>query len=570
MRKEKIKQGTTLLLALPEGPSDKFLKMIDAKEMVVDAIKSRFGGNDESKKMQKYILKQQFKGFSISNTEGLRKGYDRFQSILSQLEIHGAGSTAHPLARKNVALFRETPAEKAIISTAKEPVGFADRKPKLKATFSNKTGLFARKCNIKGNQDNRRRIHGISGNKNGRQRTRKKEDSKALVTMMERKFWWESWRSDCMPSVHKSISRENEGEMGSHSIVSFDPVSSLCEQGKFEKYPMSKIGMVNDEQKKGIDVIMKKDSVTQTTQPPPTKGKKKIEEDDESESESSMVFLKIEKNSFHNLQVMKKWLGKYKNSGKARIETDRLLAEKLQEEKGEQFTIEERAKFLLGHNCCSKKVGWSEMVMKESALSLANVKEESRGEREIVTERENLVIDDEDKFGNSQQDWNIVSWKLHGSSAILQVSNVAELDPEDPNGMRKEVFECCFKVEFSKYLGFIGEELLVQNQTSLVKGLFKLFDTELGLHKESYMVYQCTCYDNVDWLRPKANEQTAMSKGTSNPLWLGLTPSKLVVCQKLQSQLSWIVAGKDVAVLLRRQSCSMKIDSGLKVRLKKY
>ncbi|GJS72374.1 hypothetical protein Tco_0705215, partial [Tanacetum coccineum] len=55
-----------------------------------DAIKSRFGGNDESKKMQKYILKQQFECFSVSNSEGLHKGYDRFQSLLSQLEIHGA------------------------------------------------------------------------------------------------------------------------------------------------------------------------------------------------------------------------------------------------------------------------------------------------------------------------------------------------------------------------------------------------------------------------------------------------------------------------------------------------
>ncbi|GJS87957.1 hypothetical protein Tco_0770593 [Tanacetum coccineum] len=38
-----------------------------------DAIKSRFGGNDESKKMQKYILKQEFEGFSVSNSEGLHK-----------------------------------------------------------------------------------------------------------------------------------------------------------------------------------------------------------------------------------------------------------------------------------------------------------------------------------------------------------------------------------------------------------------------------------------------------------------------------------------------------------------
>ncbi|GJZ33439.1 hypothetical protein Tco_0578875 [Tanacetum coccineum] len=64
--------------------------MTDAKEMW-NAIKSRFGGNDESKKMQKYILKQQFEGFTVSNTDGIHKGYERFQSLLSQLEIHGAG-----------------------------------------------------------------------------------------------------------------------------------------------------------------------------------------------------------------------------------------------------------------------------------------------------------------------------------------------------------------------------------------------------------------------------------------------------------------------------------------------
>ncbi|GJW22207.1 hypothetical protein Tco_0032829 [Tanacetum coccineum] len=89
-RERERKARTTLLLALPEDHLVKFHKMTDAKEMW-EAIKSRFGGNDESKKMQQYILKQQFEGFSISNSEGLHKGYDRFQSLLSQLEIHGAG-----------------------------------------------------------------------------------------------------------------------------------------------------------------------------------------------------------------------------------------------------------------------------------------------------------------------------------------------------------------------------------------------------------------------------------------------------------------------------------------------
>ncbi|GJY40420.1 hypothetical protein Tco_0427690 [Tanacetum coccineum] len=63
-RERERKARTTLLMALPEDHLAKFHKMTDAKEMW-DAIKSRFGGNDESKKMQKYILKQQFEGFSI-------------------------------------------------------------------------------------------------------------------------------------------------------------------------------------------------------------------------------------------------------------------------------------------------------------------------------------------------------------------------------------------------------------------------------------------------------------------------------------------------------------------------
>ncbi|GKC75379.1 ribonuclease H-like domain-containing protein, partial [Tanacetum coccineum] len=93
------KARTTLLMALPKDHLAKFHKMTDAKEMW-DAIKSRFSGNDESKKMHKYILKQQFEGFSVSNTKGLHKGYDRFQSLLSQLEIHGAGVSTKDVNQK--------------------------------------------------------------------------------------------------------------------------------------------------------------------------------------------------------------------------------------------------------------------------------------------------------------------------------------------------------------------------------------------------------------------------------------------------------------------------------------
>ncbi|GJY20811.1 ribonuclease H-like domain-containing protein, partial [Tanacetum coccineum] len=98
-RERERKARTTLLMALPEDHLAKFNKMIDAKDMW-DAIKSRFGGNDESKKKQKYILKQQFEGLFVSNSEGLHKGYDRFQSLLSQLEIHGAGVSTEDANQK--------------------------------------------------------------------------------------------------------------------------------------------------------------------------------------------------------------------------------------------------------------------------------------------------------------------------------------------------------------------------------------------------------------------------------------------------------------------------------------
>nr|GEV66804.1 ribonuclease H-like domain-containing protein [Tanacetum cinerariifolium] len=88
-RERERKARTTFLMDILEHHLAKFHKMGDAKEMW-EAIKSSFYGNDESKKMQKYLLKQQFKGFFVSSSEGLHKGYDRFQTLLSQLEIHGA------------------------------------------------------------------------------------------------------------------------------------------------------------------------------------------------------------------------------------------------------------------------------------------------------------------------------------------------------------------------------------------------------------------------------------------------------------------------------------------------
>nr|GEY07757.1 putative ribonuclease H-like domain-containing protein [Tanacetum cinerariifolium] len=78
------KVRTLLLHSLPEDHIAEFYHLDDAREIWL-AVKARFGGNEESKKMTKTMLKQEFSEFSVSKEEGLHKGYDRFQKILSQL-----------------------------------------------------------------------------------------------------------------------------------------------------------------------------------------------------------------------------------------------------------------------------------------------------------------------------------------------------------------------------------------------------------------------------------------------------------------------------------------------------
>ncbi|GJR60317.1 putative ribonuclease H-like domain-containing protein [Tanacetum coccineum] len=147
---------------------------------------------------------------------------------------------------------------------------------------------------------------------------------------------------------------------------------------------MSQAKAVSKEKEKGVEF---KD-IEETERPRPTstrslltlkpllkidpkdKGKKKIEEEEESESESDGIpeaekkFKQLASDEEMARKVQEEWEGEEERKRlaeeeatndalirnyddiKARIEADRLLAEKLQEEEREQFTIEERAKFI--------------------------------------------------------------------------------------------------------------------------------------------------------------------------------------------------------------------------------
>nr|GEY17880.1 ribonuclease H-like domain-containing protein [Tanacetum cinerariifolium] len=195
-RERERKARTSLLMAIPEDHLAKFHKITDAKEMW-KAIKSRFGRNDKSKKMQKYILKQQFKGFFVSNSEGLHKGYNRFQSLLSQLEIHDHEDLEQVdefdleemdlkwqvamISTRLKKIYQKT--GRKLHFDAKEPVGFD--KTKVECFNFHNTQHFAKECRSKGNQESRRRDVGNTRYKarDNRRRPAKQDEHKAILLM---------------------------------------------------------------------------------------------------------------------------------------------------------------------------------------------------------------------------------------------------------------------------------------------------------------------------------------------------------------------------------------------------
>nr|GEX64271.1 hypothetical protein [Tanacetum cinerariifolium] len=85
-RKNELKARGTLLMALPDKHQLKFNTHKDAKTFM-EAIEKSFGGNTETKKVQKTLLKQQYENFLGSSTKSLDQIHDRLQKLISQLEI---------------------------------------------------------------------------------------------------------------------------------------------------------------------------------------------------------------------------------------------------------------------------------------------------------------------------------------------------------------------------------------------------------------------------------------------------------------------------------------------------
>nr|GEZ71870.1 hypothetical protein [Tanacetum cinerariifolium] len=106
-RKNELKARGTLLMALPNKHQLKFNSHKDAKTLM-EAIEKRFGGNIETKKVQKTLLKQKFKNFTGYSSEDLDQIHDRLQKLVSQLEIYRVSLSQEDV---NLKFLRSLPSE---------------------------------------------------------------------------------------------------------------------------------------------------------------------------------------------------------------------------------------------------------------------------------------------------------------------------------------------------------------------------------------------------------------------------------------------------------------------------
>ncbi|GKA75857.1 hypothetical protein Tco_0782235 [Tanacetum coccineum] len=82
-KKNDVKVRSLLLMALPNEHQLTFSQYNDAKTMFA-SIKTRFGGNEATKKTQKTLLKQQYENFSASSIESFDSIFNMLQKIISR------------------------------------------------------------------------------------------------------------------------------------------------------------------------------------------------------------------------------------------------------------------------------------------------------------------------------------------------------------------------------------------------------------------------------------------------------------------------------------------------------
>nr|GEX40386.1 hypothetical protein [Tanacetum cinerariifolium] len=106
-KKNDVKARGMLLMVLPNEHLMTFNQYKDAKTLF-DAIETRFGRNEATKKTQKTLLKELYENFSATSTELLDSIFNRLQKLVSQLAVLGVFFSHKDL---NLKFLRSLPSE---------------------------------------------------------------------------------------------------------------------------------------------------------------------------------------------------------------------------------------------------------------------------------------------------------------------------------------------------------------------------------------------------------------------------------------------------------------------------
>ncbi|GJX75107.1 ribonuclease H-like domain-containing protein [Tanacetum coccineum] len=210
-KKNHVKDRSMLLMALPNEHSLTFNQYKDAKTLF-EAIQTRFGGNDATKKTQKTLLKQMYENFNAPSIDSLYSFFNRTNDV-NTANVHVStassivstdstlNSTANLSDATVYAFLANQPNGSQLVHEDLEQIHEDDLeemdlkwqlallrydKSKVECFNCHKMGHFARECRGPRNQESRAR------NQDNSRRTMNVEDisSKAMVSIDGAGFDW--------------------------------------------------------------------------------------------------------------------------------------------------------------------------------------------------------------------------------------------------------------------------------------------------------------------------------------------------------------------------------------------